>query len=220
MARTHYVPDEGIYFIEENSRGTKHNVQAGGTGCIQMSQRGILHEWVKTNNKRTPVFNSKWWYQLYFWFKEGVFGKELEDFQVNQLSVKNLFDAEERALRGFKWRIKGDFLKESERQAKWCQTNPTYQRFDKRRKALFAAILKHPKFITFAQLQSKVERACNRIKPAEVEKVKVTAPFGTLWGKTDKEDNAKQSMEAWVYVTVTYKDGTSKNGIITWQNCD
>lgn len=215
-----YVPDEGIYFIEENSRGLKHNVQAGGTGCMQMSMRGILHEWVKTNSKKTQVFNPAWWYQLYYWFKEGVFGKDLANFQVNKLSVKNLFESEERALRGFKWRIKADFPKESARQVQWCKTNPTYQRFAKRQAAFFTGIKQHRNFITFAQLQDKVERAFNRIKPADVEKVKITAPFGTLWGKTDKEADENQSMEAWVFVTVTYKDGTSKNGVITWQNCD
>lgn len=57
------------------------------------------------------------------------------------------------------------------------------------------------------KLNKEIELALNEIKTSDMEFIKIRNPF-------------PESMEAWVYVEVTYKNGNKKNGVITWENCD
>jgi hypothetical protein len=225
---TRYFDTEGIYFIAYNPQGKTFCAQVGGTSCTQVSITGTKYTWVKQNPQTTKYFNPNWWYNQYHWFKEGVFGKELKQFTVQGLNPGNLWEAESRASTGFHWRRSADFATEAARMDNWRKKNPVFIRYQRRAKALERALLAHPKFTTYQQLNQGLARAINRIKPFNVEKVTVISPVVDNSTKVTMPVGVPAAMfgsqiastEAWIYVLVTYKNQKQTYGVITWQNCD
>ena len=228
MSNKFYFDTDGIYFIAYDPRGQTFHAQVGGCSCTQASIKGKKHEWVKNNPKTSKYFNPDWWYNKYHWFEEGLFGKELKDFNVGGLTPDNVWEAESKASKGFRWNRNLDFTKEAERMQRWRQKNPVFIRFQRRENALMTALKNHPKFITFEKLNQGLERAINRIKPPNVQKVKIISKVGHNRAKPAMPAGAPAAMfgghiastEAWVYVLVTYKNQKQAYGVITWQNCD
>jgi hypothetical protein len=76
----------------------------------------------------------------------------------------------------------------------------------------------HSELLTWNKLKEKIERALNRIKPKDVAKVEILGDFYAPWHYPSEK--YLRNEEAWVHAKLTMKNGKTKTGVFTWENCD
>lgn len=200
---------ESIVFIEEDENGEVWTNQVNGCACFHPEETGFVNVLVEHNDFSRNWFNPHFWYKLWHRNNGLIHEDHIKNISYKGVKADSLVDFY-RTYRPLesepKW--KGSFSNYHLKQRRWRMENdPIYSGFYSNLDKLEEKIKSSEHFFSYEKLNKEIELALNEIKTPGMEFIKIRNPF-------------PESMEAWVYVEVAYKNGNKKNGVITWENCD
>jgi len=200
---------KSIVFIEEDENGEKITNQVNGCACWHPELIGFVRVLVEENDFSQKWFNPDFWYSLHH-KESGVIGQQfIEQISFKGARYNSLIDFY-RTYKPLKSepKQKGSFMDYFSEIEKWRMANdPVFSSFYAKMDKLEEKIKSSEHFYSYSKMTQEVESALNGIKTPDMEFIKITKPF-------------PDSVEAWVSVEITYKNGNKKSGVITWENCD
>lgn len=198
--------DKSIVFIERDGAGQRWTNQVNGCACWHPELTGFVRVLVEDNDFSCKWFNPDFWYKL--WHRENGFIHEehIKEINFEGITVDSWF--------GFfhdykQLESEPEYSPmEYQEQEKWRMENdPIFSELHRKMDKLEEMIQSSENFFSYEKINQEMEFALNKIKAPDMEFIKIIKPF-------------PESVEAWVEVEVTYKNGARKTGVVTWENCD